>query len=312
MINFPQLSDNQRLIRLKPPTHKPRVIIDTDTYNEVDDQFAVVHALLSPDAMDVIGIHAAPFKNNRSESAEDGMEKSYDEILRLLEVMKHPSEGLVYKGSRAFLADASTPQESPSAQRLIDLAMAQDPDDDPLYVLAIGAITNVASAILMEPEIIRRIVVVWLGGHALHWHHVYEFNLQQDVHSARIVFDSGVPLIHIPCMGVASHLITTPAELNAFMRGKSQIGDVLVDIVENYHGDHYGWSKVIWDIATTAWIVNPDWVPTKRAYSPTITDNMTWGGVDPSRHVIQTANFVDRDVIFADLFRKLEHFGKQE
>jgi hypothetical protein len=36
-------------------------------------------------------------------------------------------------------------------------------DSDPLYVVAIGAITSVASATLLEPEIIRRIVVVWLG-----------------------------------------------------------------------------------------------------------------------------------------------------
>ncbi len=47
--------------------------------------------------------------------------------------------------------------------------MARSRDDSLLYVATIGAITNVASAILMEPEIITRIVVVWLGGHALHW-----------------------------------------------------------------------------------------------------------------------------------------------
>ena len=41
------------------------------------------------------------------------------------------------------------------------------PDDEPLYVVAIGAITNVASALLTEPALAGKIVVVWLGGHAL-------------------------------------------------------------------------------------------------------------------------------------------------
>ena len=60
------------------------------------------------------------------------------------------------------LAGPDQPQESDAVRDLVDKAMA--PQDDPLYVVAIGAITNVASAILLEPEIIKHIVVVWLGG----------------------------------------------------------------------------------------------------------------------------------------------------
>ena len=83
------------------------------------------------------------------------------------------------------------------------------PEDDPLYVVAIGAITNVASAMLIEPEIIRRIVVVWLGGNPVHVPDTREFNLMQDPRASQLMFDSGVPLIQIPCLGVASHLLTT-------------------------------------------------------------------------------------------------------
>ena len=67
--------------------------------------------------------------------------------------------------------------------------------DELLYVVAIGALTNIASAILIEPKIIEKIVVVWLGGTALHWPHAVEFNLAGDVLAARLVFDCGVPLI---------------------------------------------------------------------------------------------------------------------
>ena len=147
-------------------------------------------------------------------------------------------------------------------------------------MVAIGAITNVASAMLLEPEIIKKIVVVWLGGHAHYWPDTREFNLGQDVLAARIIFDSGVPLVQIPCMGVTTHLLTNISELEYYLDGKSQIGTYLTDIVRNYTKDPYAWSKVIWDISTIAWLNNPDWVPTYLTHSPMVTDQVTWVLID--------------------------------
>ena len=145
--------------------------------------FAVVHALLSPEHLNVEALYAVPFHNNRSDSPEDGMEKSYDEILRLLDFLNVSTDGFVYRGSRAFFSERNTPVPSDAATDLIERAMAST-DEEPLYVVAVGAITNVASAILIEPEIIKRIVVVWLGGNPLYWPHTREFNLTQDLISA--------------------------------------------------------------------------------------------------------------------------------
>ena len=61
------------------------------------------------------------------------------------------------------------------------------PDDDPLYVVAIGAITNVAAALLLEPDLVRKIVVVWLGGNTHHQPSTMEFNLMQDPDAARVI-----------------------------------------------------------------------------------------------------------------------------
>ena len=83
-MNFPKLTDAKLLSRLQPPTSKVRMVLDTDTYNEVDDQFALVHALLSPDRLKVEAIYAAPYFNNRSTGPADGMEKSYEEIAGVL------------------------------------------------------------------------------------------------------------------------------------------------------------------------------------------------------------------------------------
>jgi purine nucleosidase len=303
MIQMPVIPDAVRLERLQPPTRQVRMVLDTDTYNEVDDQFALTYALLSPDHMTVEAIYAAPFHNRRSSGPADGMERSYAEILTLLDKLGRPDAAPVYKGATAYLDKRLQPQESAATADLVARALAS-PADDPLYVVAIGAITNVASAILLEPSIIERMVVVWLGGHALHWPNTQEFNLKQDVPAAQVVFDSGVPLVHIPCAGVTSHLLTTVAELEMYVSGRGAIGDYLVEIVKGYHDDHVGWSKVIWDIATIAYLIDARWTPTELVHSPILTDQVTWS-VDRSRHLIRYAYNIHRDPIFRDLFAKL-------
>jgi inosine-uridine nucleoside N-ribohydrolase len=255
----------------------------------------------------VEAIYAAPYSHHSIGPAE-GMERSYEEILRLLNLLDTPSDGWVFRGAAGYLKPGLQPWESPAAVDLVARAMNSS-EDDPLYVVAIGAITNVASAILMEPRIIDRIVVVWLGGHALHWPHTREYNLEQDVPAARLIFDSGAPLVHIPCDGVTTHLATTVAELERYVQGYSAVGDYLVDIVRSYETDHFGWSKVIWDIATIAYLIDPSWTPTQLVHSPILTDQVTWS-FDRSRHLIRSAAFVYRDPIFRDLFAKMQKLAK--
>ncbi|MCY3741026.1 MAG: nucleoside hydrolase [Candidatus Poribacteria bacterium] len=303
-MNFPKLSASKRLEMLQPPTGQVRMVLDTDTYNEIDDQFAVVHALLSPEHLNVEALYAAPFHNNRSANAEDGMEKSYDEILRLLDFLNVPADGFVYRGSRAFLSDKETPVPSDAATDMIERALTASPEE-PLYVVAVGAITNVASAILIAPEIIERIVIVWLGGNPLYWPHTREFNLMQDLQSAQVVLDCGVPFVWLPARGVVSHLHTTVAEMERYVQGRGKVGDYLVEIFKDYASDHFAWSKVIWDISATAYLINPAWVPTEIVHSPILTEAVTWS-FDNNRHLMRVASSVNRDAIFRDLFEKLQ------
>jgi inosine-uridine nucleoside N-ribohydrolase len=262
----------------------------------------VVYSLLS-ERVHVEAIYAAPFFNSRSTGPGDGMRKSYQEILRLLSRMDHPAEGFVFHGSEQYLGGAGSPVRSDATDDLI--ARATQPRDEPLYVVAIGAITNVASAILLEPAIIERIVVVWLGGHPQYWPHTREFNLRQDVPAAQVVFDSGVPVVQIPCKNVAEHLRSTLPEMRAYVKGRGAIGDYLYRIFEEYFEDHYARSKVVWDISTIAYLTNPDWVPTEVRPSPVLLDDVAWGTEDASRHPFRVAVDVNRDLVFGDLFRRL-------
>ncbi len=299
---FPTLSETLRLARLQVPSGRLRMVLDTDTYNEVDDQFALAYALHAPERLQVEAIYAAPFHNNRSASPADGMEQSYEEILRLLEKMGRTESETVLKGAAGYL-DMARPVATAATQDLITRAL-NSPEGEPLYVVAIAAITNIATAILLEPRIIEKIVVIWLGGHALHWAHTREFNLQQDVAAAQVVLDCDVPMVLIPCGGVTTHLQTTIVELERYLSGKNALCDYLVGIVKDYAGNPYAWSKVIWDVATIAYLINPDWVPTHLVHSPILTDNITWS-VNAERHLIRYAHYLHRDPIFRDLFRRL-------
>jgi len=290
--------------RLDPHAGRIPVVLDTDTYNEIDDQFALAYAELSPDAIDLQAVYAAPFYNDRSDSPGNGMLKSYEEILRVYDRLGREPGGKVFKGSDAFLKDEQTPVHSAACQDLIQRAMSRAEDDGPLYVAAIGAITNVASAILAEPRIIDRIVVVWLGGHPHTWHSAHEFNLAGDPSAVRVVLGSGVPLITMPCRAVAEKLLTTRAEIAHTLAGRGPISQYLHDIFLEYNPDVLAHSKVIWDIGVIGYLVNPDWAPTSLIPSPLLSEKLTWSK-DDRRHPIREVYDVNRDAIFADMFTKL-------
>ena len=311
--------DDERVRRLQPPTGPVRMVLDTDAYNEIDDQYALAYALLARERLRLEAIYAAPFHNDRSDGPEDGMLRSRREILRVLDRMGRSPEGWVYEGSRSWLPSAHRPVPSPAVNDLIARARTHvEPAGDgggfdsdrgeglpsPLYVVAIGAATNVASALLTAPDIAERIVVVWLGGNPSYWDRAVEFNVQQDMHAARVLFDSGVPLVHVPCRNVTQHLSTTQPEIEAYVRPAGELGAYLADIFADFHTDHFARSKVLWDVGAIAWLVDPTWTPSVLTHSPLLTDQGTWSH-DPSRHLMREVRWADRDSIFADLFRRL-------
>lgn len=297
------LSESHRLAMLEPRSGKRRIVIDTDTFNEIDDQFAIVHALLSPERVTVEAIYAAPFVNETTDDPGDGMELSYLEILALLERLSIPYEGLVHRGVTRYVGQRKEPVDAPAIDDLIARARRSSPDD-PLHVVAIGAISNVASALLAAPDIIDRIVVIWLGGHAIDWQHQAEFNLEQDVGGVQVLFDSGVPLVLVPCEGVTSILHSTVPEIERYVEPHGEIGRFLAMRFKEYSNDHTGWAKEIWDMGAAAWVLDPAWAPSVLMPTPILTDNLHYA-TDRSRHLMRYVYAVNRNAILQDFIGKL-------
>jgi purine nucleosidase len=284
------------------PAAPVRMVLDTDARNEIDDQFALVHVLLAPERARLEAVYAAPFCNGRVASPAEGMRESEAEIRRVTGLLPE-RQVPVLSGSERWLSDAGVPVASAAASDLIERARA---GDSPLYVVAIGAPTNVASALLADPGLAGRVVVVWLGGHAPNSGTAAEFNLRQDPAASRVLLDSGVPLVLVPCLGVADRMITTKGEIDRYVRPAGNIGALLADLYDDYVPDEPGRSKVIWDLAATAWVLHRNWLGAEFTTSPILTSGLRWSR-DPQRHLILSVTHVGRDQIFGDLFRRLAH-----
>lgn len=289
---------------MEPPAGACGVIIDTDTWNEIDDQFAIIHALMSPElrieTIQAAGFHA---EVRNTESFEHGMELSYEEAVRVLELSPVKYDGPVLYGSRQTMtSNDGAPVPSDAADNIVSRAMQER--DGTLYILALGSLTNVASAILMEPRIRERICVVALGGWPYHVSDFRDFNFIQDIKAAQTVFDSGVALVHVTGFGVSELLSTTRWEMAEHVKGRGRIGDHLFRIYEDFVADYPGRGKPIWDLAPGAWLLNSDWFKTHVEAAPILNDDLRYIRVS-TRHPMRIVDWLDRSAIFSDFFEKL-------
>ena len=296
----------QRIKNLSVPNEKVDVVLDTDAYNEIDDQYAIAYLFKSKDKLNIRAIYAAPFFNKKASSPADGMEKSYNEISN---IMKLVGESVAsFRGSEEYLSDENTPVISDAAKDLAEKAEEYSPQN-PLYVIAIGAITNIASAILINPKVAENTVVVWLGGHALHYRDNMEFNLKQDIAAARVVIKSGVPFVQLPCHGVVSEFTLSKPELECWFKGKSELCDYLVDITIEEMKKHTGsevWSKVIWDVTAVAWLLNDnDRFMLSRIITAPLPSYDNLYTNNPNGYPMRYVYSIKKDELMRDMINKL-------
>lgn len=303
------MTNAQFLQNLKVPSGPVDVVLDTDAYNEIDDQFALAYLLRSREKLNPVAVYAAPFHNQNSAGPADGMEKSYHEILHILELAGEARrKASVFRGSDRYLPDESTPVMSAAAADLCARAMHYSPEK-PLWVVAIGAITNIASALLLHPEIRENIVVVWLGGNARHWPDTREFNMQQDYAAARVVMGCGVPFVQLPCAGVVSTFTVSGAELEKFLLGKNPLADYLakntIAAAEQYAAGR-AWTRVIWDVTAVAWLQNDANRFMRARILPTSLPAYDGHYTSmPDAHPMAYVYGIHRDALMDDLFRKV-------
>ena len=280
-------------------TKKVNVILDTDIYNECDDQFALSYLLKSQDKFNIEAITVAPYHHDNNISIEEGTDKSYNEVIKICNWLNFDCDNKVFKGATDYIINGYN-EENEAVSKIIEIANK----NDKTYILAIGAITNVAMAIKKDSKIIDKIEVIWLGGNSFLSKDNKEFNFKQDVEAVRIVFQSQVKLTIIPCKNVASNLRTSIYELEHFLKGKSKLCDYLYQRFYNdgVHGIQE--RRVVWDISVIAYMINKDWFESVKVSQPNIKDDTSYE-LTHNNHKITMVNYLNVDKIYTDLFKKL-------
>ena len=279
---------------------KINVILDTDTYNECDDQFALAYLIKSQDKFNIEAITVAPYSHTKRDvKVIDGQELSYNEILKICNWLNFDTIDKVFKGSMDYIQNGYD-ENNDAVNKIIEVALK----NDKTYILGIGAITNIALAIKKEPKIIGRIEIIWLGGNEIEYKDNLEYNFKQDIEAVKIVFDSTVKMTILPCKNVVSDLRIDIAELKSKLDNRKELNKYLIERFYNdgYHGIQE--TRVIWDISVIAYMINKNWFETEKISCPNIKEDSSYELTD-NRHSITFVTKLDRDRIYEDLFRKL-------
>lgn len=220
------MGENMRKIKYKfevPDKKKIRIIVHTDCKNEADDQYALVHHLLTPKFI-MKGIVAGHFNRTAGKWGDGHTAKaSLKEVKKILELMDLEGICPVAKGTEYPLKNEEQAVWSEGAQLIIDEAMRND--EHPLFLAVQGALTDVACAILLKPDICDRMNVIWIGG-GEYPEGGWEFNVYQDIAAANVVMKSKVPLWQIP-VNVYEQMEVSYAELEEKVQPRGAIGDYL-------------------------------------------------------------------------------------
>ena len=275
---------------------KTRVLLDTDCFNEIDDQFFVTYSLLEP-SFEIEGITAAQYRWERG-----SVDESYYEILRVIDLMGIQPRFPIVRGADGPIPDARTGVRS-AATDLIRQAALRDPAR-PLYILAVGALTNVASALALHPEIRPLVRVIWLGGFPPDGN-MNEFNAHNDRNAVKVVFESGVDLTVVPTETSARLLPLPYAEAEGRLRDSSRIARTLLSLLRDY-GDR---NKIIWDISTTACLLQivrgSKFFEISTELAPRVDAAAGKYIHRQGPHNIKVCGAPNRALVFADFFERL-------
>jgi purine nucleosidase len=287
---------------LRPVPQKPsgdqkiRIIIDTDAKNEVDDQWAIALALLSSDMFEIEGFVAANFDN--SHGGPRSIDKSYDEILLLLEKAGMKGKFPVFKGSPPMRYRYAA-SGSEGVDFIIQTALESTPGD-PVWIVALGSATNLASAYLQNPEIASTAVFFWHG--RTRWpDKCWNFNVFGDRNAAMTLFHSPIPFI---LFDTGTYLYCPMEESEAEVRPYGELGKYLHDVRKT--GEWYQRpDKGFFDLGDIAALVDPDLATWEVVDCPEVAPDLTYKFTGRKGKILRCYD-IDRDGTFGLLYERLK------
>ncbi len=296
------------------------MIFDTDANNELDDQHALAYLLLNRPFFNVLGITVNATRNGGA------VEKHYEEAVRIVKLCDLEGQISVYKGADGNfgeISDQLTGDTFDGSEAVgFMIREAEKEREQPLVVIAVGKLTNVALAVKKSPDIADRIRLVWLGSN---YPEPGEYNQENDTVAMNFLLNSNIPFEMVTVRygqpsGTAA-VTVTQEEINRRMPG---LGPVAREPVTGRHGGTFTSfgdysvslfkyidysddlrTRALFDMAAVAIVKDPSWADTVEIPAPILTDDRWVDRPGNPRSIVVWENF-NREAIITDFFQTLE------
>lgn len=267
-----------------------KVIHDADMGMEMDDQYALAFCIGATDKLELLSANASTFGKGAAGDYRLGMEASYNEICKVLDVCSVTDKYPAYKGATRPMG-YDCPVDSDAVQNII---RASKESDEIIYVLVTGCATNIASAFYIEPSIKENTVVIWLGGTCIENDVglAGECNLAWDPIAAQYLFSLDVPLVLLPAYDHGTCVLEITREtLNNALTGDSRVAKFFRDeLPDRYSNESYYvngfWKRILFDVAAPAVLTDPEAYDFRIIPAPVITDERKYAFDSTRRPII--------------------------
>ena len=288
----------RRVPVIPPKGEKLKILLDTDAKNEIDDQYAMALAMLSPERFDIVGFVGSNFDNERG--GADSVQKSVDEVNLMLDKAGFSGKWPVLHGSDPMRYQFE-PSESEGVDFIIEKAMEATPGD-PLWLVVLGASTDAASAYLKKPEIAERMVVFFHG--RTRWpEFCYNFNVFGDVRAARTLFHAPLSLV---LFDTGTYLTAPMEETEKYLKPYGELGRYL----HEYRLTHPGFQspkKGFFDMGDVAALYDPDLGCWEITDCPSVGWDLRYDFHNTKGQILRCYH-IDRDRSFHLLYDKVKQY----
>jgi len=284
------------------------VVLSTDVGNEIDDQWAITYLLLQP-RFDVLGVMSAHAPTITAPAGHTSYRILVDIVENRLGMSAHPP---LVEGGSLPLENAKTPRPSPAVTFLIQTSRSFSKNNR-LTVLMIGAGTDVASAILIDPTFVERVRVIQMGFASEQDGN--EFNVANDVYAVQAILDSNVPLVVGPGKVCRASLSLTFDQAREMLAQRGAIGAWLWEeyqawyfrVVKPLRVNDFSKPWVIWDDITLAYTLG---MTTQHTLPrPRLRDDMTFEQLKTDQTVTWITD-VDEQRMWADFLRLVDEYQR--